>query len=1503
MLLQAAFAVLISRWSGESDIVIGTPIAGRLHPDVEPLIGFFVNTLVLRSDLSANPTFEQLLAQARATALAAYEHQEIPFEMLVDELKPARSLAHAPLFQLMFTLQNGEQPRLELPGLSATTLATPQEAAKFDLELTATPHSSGLQLSWTYAQSLFEPASVERLGAAFLRLLRGIAAAPQQAVAQLPLLSAQEREQVVRGFNATQVDFASAQTLPALFQAQVQRDPQAIALIAGGEQLNYAQLNQRANQLAHRLIGLGVRPDDRVAICVERGAGMLVGLLGILKAGAAYVPLDPAYPAERLAYTLHDCAPRALLSERGVVALLPVADTSAIPLLLLDDPATAAQPLHDPVVAGFGPQHLAYVIYTSGSTGQPKGVQVEHAAVVNHLQAHLQLCAIQPGERLLQFASYAFDASVEEIFPPLSVGATLVLRPAALVAPDAQFVRFLDDNGIAVVDLPTAFWHQWVQETRLGRSLPRQWPRLVILGGEKLERRFLDNWFALPGSAACTVLNTYGPTEATIYATALACSAAALPPGGEVSIGRPIANTQVYILDAQHQPVPVGVTGELYIGGAGVARGYLNRAELTAERFVADPFGEITNARLYKTGDLGRWLPDGSIEYLGRNDFQVKIRGFRIELGEIEAQLSACAGVREALVLLREDSPGERRLVAYVAAEAGLLDTLKAQLAEQLPAHMQPSAYVLLERLPLTLNGKVDRNALPLPQHQEKVYLAPQGRTETTLAAIWAQVLKLDTVGRDANFFDLGGHSLLATRVVSEVAKALGKPVAVRALFEHASLARLAAHVDAQASIDYAPIARTARDTAMPASYAQQRLWFIDRLEGGSTQYNLPLALRVQGELQLHALQQALDALLARHEVLRTVYADADGIALQLIQAPAPQTIVRDDLRALPADAREAQLVQLAAQHAAEPFDLSRDSMLRCRLVQCGERDHLLLFALHHIAADGWSLGVLVEEFAALYSSFALGLPAPLPALAVQYADYAAWQRERLQGAELRAHLDYWRGQLAGLPAVHSLPLDRPRPAQQRFDGAQQEQQLDSATLSRLNALARQHDASLFMLLQAAFALLLSRWSGETDIVMGTPIAGRLHRDVEPLIGLFVNTLVLRNDLSGDLPFEAVLQQARTTALAAYEHQEMPFDLLVDELRPARSLAHAPLFQVMFALQNTAPLVPELPGVRAAAVFPAQPQAKFDLQLEASENAQGLALSWRYASGLFDGASIAQLSAAYGDLLLQLLAQPALRSSEVQWLDATASRALRRQGRGPVRTQYRDLDLPRQIALQAQRTPAAIAVRCGAVELSYAELDAKAKRLAQALRRRAIGRGARVGIHLERSAELLIALVAVLKTGAAYVMLDHRQPPERLQAILADAGIGVVLLDSRRSLLPHNAADTVLLDDAASASDWLADFSGADPAVAIAAEDSAYVLYTSGSTGTPKGVEILHRGLTDYCAFAREGYYAASLSGSLVVTSPAFDLTVPSLYVPLLTGGCVELIAADDDLAGFAARL
>jgi amino acid adenylation domain-containing protein len=1026
----------------------------------------------------------------------------------------------------------------------------------------------------------------------------------------------------------------------------------------------------------------------------------------------------------------------------------------------------------------------------------------------------------------------------------------------------------------------------------------------IVVGGEQLTSATLREWAKLLPNAR--FVNEYGPTETVVGCSVHEVGAleiAALS-GSAVPIGCPIRNTRLYVLDSGGRLQPVGVPGELWIGGAGVARGYLNRPELTAERFVSDRFASRPGARMYRTGDVCRWLPDGTLAYLGRNDDQVKIRGYRIELGEVESRLSQLPGVRESVVQAQEEGTGQKRLVAYVVLDGTTVTAVREGLGRVLPGYMVPTAYVELAGLPLTPNGKVDRRSLPAPGAvMRDAYVAPRTEVERRLSEIWSQVLRVGRVGAEDHFFELGGHSLLATRVASEIGKAFGKPVTLRALFDHPRLCDLASHVQGLLYVGHTAIPVVSREDGLPLSFAQHRLWFLDRLEGGSAQYNVPVALRLRGALNEEALQSALDGIVERHEVLRTAYAEVDDEAVQVVHPAARVPIVRIDLGAGAEATREARLRSLIGAEASTVFDLSRSCPLRCTLVLLGEAEYALLFTMHHIASDAWSMGVLVNEFVALYTARAQGVAVDLPVLPVQYADYAVWQRRRLVGDALEAQLDYWRVQLSGLPTVHALPLDHPRPAEQRFEGGRVERQLGVEVLSGVQALARSQDASVFMVLQSAFAVLLSRWSGETDIVIGTPVAGRLHPDLSGLIGFFVNTLVLRTDVSGDPTFEALVVRVRDTTLSAYEHQEVPFELLVEELKPARSLSHTPLFQVVLTLQNNEQSELVLPGLSIERMATEDQQVKFDIQLSVLESERGLSLLWTYSKHLFEGSSIERMADEFGRCLTGLVAQPQTILSDVDWLSPEATALLRVLGSGPVDMHRRDRMLPEQIAEQAQRTPEAVAVRYAEQTLAHAALDVRSNRLAHALLEQGLGRGTRVGLYLERSLGLLVALLGVMKAGAAYVVLDPQQPAERLRRILQDTGIQCVVTPTQMSFDESFETGFALVLGEVDAADWLSEYPDSAPEVEIAAADSAYVLYTSGSTGEPKGVEVMHGGLMDYCAFALEGYYRPGLTGSLVATSPGFDLTLPALYLPLLSGGCVEYVTEEDTMSGWLSRL
>ena len=1193
-----------------------------------------------------------------------------------------------------------------------------------------------------------------------------------------PLPDKAARHRVLVEWNATEADIPQDKCVHELFEAQAARTPDAIAVVCEGERLTYAELNAKANRLAHHLRALGVRPDDRAAICVERSLAMVVGLLAILKAGGAYVPLDPAYPAERLTFMLKDSAPIAALThgpaqaalERGLAGL-----ARRPPVLDLDNDtawtfASAANP--DPAEVGLTSRHLAYVIYTSGSTGQPKGTMNEHRGLVNRLVWGQRAYGLTADDRVLQKTPFSFDVSAWEFFWPLLAGAGLVMaRPGGHRNP-AYLLDVVKNEAVTTLHFVPSMMRAFLEVVEASNCASL---RRVFTSGEALPAGLVGLFHQqLPG---VELHNLYGPTETAIEVTAWTSS-----PGGQtanVPIGRPIANTRIYILGDDREPVPIGASGEIHIGGVQVCRGYLNRPELTAERFIASPF--VEGERLYRTGDLGRFRADGMIEFLGRNDFQVKIRGFRIELGEIEARLAEHPGVREAVVLAREDAPGEKRLVAYytarVDAAAPEAESLRPHLAASLPEYMVPAAYVRLETLPLTANGKLDRNALPAPDlgaFSGHAYVPPLGETEQRLARIWADLLRLERVGRNDNFFELGGHSLLGVRMLSRLRQALGADVPLAVLFARPVLADFAAAADEGAPSPLPPIEPASRAGPPPLSFAQRRLWFVAQMEGAGRAYHIPLNVRLRGELDKRALKLALDRLVARHEALRTAFFLVGGEPVQRIAAAdVGFALMEDDLKG--EGDPEGGLKRLAIEESETPFDLEAGPLARARLIRLADRDHALLVTLHHTIFDGWSTGVLNRELSALYVAFREGRADPLPKLAIQYADYALWQRRSLPAASLHQQGDYWRRALADAPAVLDLPTDRPRPARQDHAGSTVPLEFDERLVGALKALSLRRGATLFMTLLAGWAALLSRLSGQQDVVIGAAVANRGRAEIEPLIGFFVNSLALRLDLSGEPSVGTLLDRVKARALEAQAHQDLPFEQVVEVVRPPRSLAHEPIFQTMFAWQNHDEGALDLPGLTTTLLAPPRLHAKYDLTLSLMEAGGRVVGELEYATALFDRATV-ERHVVYLSRLLEAMA-----ADETQAIDRLPLLDEAERHRVLVEWNATEADIPQDkcvhelVEAQAARTPDAVAVVHDDSRRTYAELDAEANRLARHLRTVGLRPDDRVAIALERSIELVVAQLAVLKCGAAYVPLDPNAPLGRQAFMIADCQARVLL--------------------------------------------------------------------------------------------------------------------------------
>jgi amino acid adenylation domain-containing protein len=1502
MTLLAAFQVLLYRYTGQEDILVGCPTFGRTQREFTEIVGYFVNPVVLRANLAGNPTFQAFLSQVRQTVLGAIGHQDYPFPLLVERLQPNRDPSRSPIFQVLFALQKPQQfeevVQLFAPsetaspvnwaGLELEPFEIPQQEGQFDLTLEMFEAGESLFGVFKYNTDLFETDTITRMSGHFQTLLEAIVTHPQQRVSQFPLLSEAERHQLLVEWNNTQAEYPQSRCLHQLFEAIVEQTPDAVAVVFENSVLTYRQLNNRGNQLAHHLQALGVGPEVLVGICVERSLDMLVGLLGILKAGGAYLPLDPAYPSERLTFMLEDSQAPVLLTQKGVVDLLLTSGTRVV-YLDTDSEAIARNSQSNPTSNVTG-NNLAYAIYTSGSIGKPKGVQVLHSAVVNFLTSMRRCPGLTDQDTLLSVTTLSFDIAALEIFLPLSVGARLVMVSRSVANDGTELLERLNYCGATVMQATPATWRLLLAAGWSGSH-----PMKILCGGEALSRELANQLL----DQGASLWNLYGPTEATIWSTIYQVDNT----DGAVSIGRPIANTQIYLLDEYLQPVPVGVPGELYIGGAGLARGYLNRPELTAQKFIANPLSQDPNARLYKTGDLARYQSDGNIEYLGRIDHQVKVRGFRIELGEIEAVLSQHPMVQQSVVIVREDIPGNQQLVAYLVPHPEqtppTVGELRQFLKQQLPEYMAPSAFVTLDSLPLTPNGKVDRRALPSPEiarlEVETTFVAPRTPIEEMLAFIWADILGVKQVGIHDNFFELGGHSLLATQVMSRVRSTLAVELPLGSLFKNPTVLGLAECVETALSVGQSivapPLLPIARSVEIPLSFAQARLWFLDQLEPGNAFYNIPAAVRLSGQLNVVALEQSLNQIISRHEALRTNFVTVNGQPVQVIASTLTLTLPVVDLRQLPESQRERDCQRLANEEAVQPFDLATEPLVRTKLLQLSESEHVLLLTMHHIVSDGWSMGVLVRELAALYEAFCNDSLLVLPELPIQYPDFAVWQQQWLQGEVLESQLGYWKQQLGGAPALLELPTDRPRPAVQTFRGAHQSFALSKEVTEALITLSQRQGATLFMTLLAAFETLLHRYTGQADICVGTPIANRNRAEIEGLIGLFVNTLVLRTDMSGNPSFEDVLSRIREVALGAYAHQDVPFEQLVEALQPSRDLSHTPLFQVMFVLQNAPMPSLKLQGLTLAPLAVESATAKFDLTLSLENSEQGLTGAWEYNKDLFDAATIVRMSGHFQTLLEAIVTNPQQRVSQFPLLSEAERHQLLVEWNNTQAEYPQSMCLHQLFEAIVDRTPDAVAVVFEDEQLTYQELNCRANQLAHHLRSLDVAPDSLVGICVERSLEMIVGLLGILKAGAAYVPLDPGYPAERLAFMLEDAQVPILLTQQRLvGRLPKHGATVVCLD-----TDWeiIAKEGTENPTRNVKADNLAYVIYTSGSTGKPKGVQIEHQGLLNLVFWHQQAFALSPADRATQIAGPAFDAAVWELW-PYLTVGASIYIANEE---------
>ncbi|MFI8888635.1 amino acid adenylation domain-containing protein, partial [Streptomyces sp. NPDC053813] len=1488
MVLQASLAALLTRLGAGTDVPIGSPVAGRTDEALDQLVGVFINTLVLRTDTSGDPSFTELVARVREASLGAFAHQDVPFEHLVEELNPQRSTAHHPLFQVMLALQNNEQPDFDLPGLRVRQEGLHSGVSRVDLTLSLTEQhdgqgrAAGIEGFAEYATDLYDPQTISTLITRWTGFLEALTTRPEQPITHADILTTEENEK----FRA---DWQSAagprteRTLAEAFRTQVENAPDAVAVVADDVTLTYAQLDACADRLARELMRRGVGTEHVVALALSRSASFVVAVLAVMKAGGAYVSLDERYPQSQIRMMWTDNAVTVLLADSSSRVPEFVPESQVLLLgaeLTAEDPGTPGESgvpgeATARVEGAFLPDQLACVIYTSGSTGKPKGIALTHADIT--ALADDPVVGRHP-ERVLLHSPTAWDSLPLELWMPLLLGGRVVIAPDGRL--DAAALRdLIVEHRITSMWITAGLFKVIAEESPEAFVHMRQ----VFTGGEVVPpaavRRVLD---ACPDT---TVINGYGPGETTTFATLHAMVpqdtlATALP------IGRPISGMRVYILDDRLGLTPPGVAGELYVAGAGMARGYRGRPGLSAERFVADPFGPA-GSRMYRTGDLARWNDAGQVEFVGRADSQVKVRGFRIEPGEVETALRDLPGVTQAAAVVHEVREGDRRLVGYVVVEEGVdLSDARNALGLRLPEYMVPSAVVPLAALPLTPNGKLDRRALPAPDFSAQVGgREPRTEREKKLCALFADVLSLERVGVDDRFFDLGGHSLLATVLISRIRTELGVELPLRALFETPTVLGLAKRLDegpdpdAWARPDLVP---AVRPEALPLSYAQQRLWFLHRLEGPSATYNMPLALRLSGELDVEVLRAALDDVLARHEALRTHFTETGGEPRQTIRAAADARI---DWAVHEIDARELDTqLSRAARHA---FDLSRELPVRAGLFRVSRDECVLLILLHHIAGDGWSLAPLARDLVTAYSARLEGRSGALEPLPVQYADYTLWQRELLgeagdEGSALNRQVDYWRRQLAGLPELVTVPGDRPRPVVASYAGEVRRFGVGAGLHERIARIARECDATVYMVLQASLAALLTRLGAGTDVPIGSPVAGRTDEALDQLVGVFINTLVLRTDTSGDPSFTELVARVREASLGAFAHQDVPFEHLVEELNPQRSTAHHPLFQVMLTLQNNEQPDFRLPGLRVQTKGLHSGVSRMDLTLSLTEQRDergqlaGIEGVVEYATDLYDPQTISTLTTRWTDLLEALTTRPEQPITHADILTTDERHQVLTEWNDTVH-EVPDTTLPELFAAQAARTPDALALIDGGTELTYAQLDARANRLARLLVDRGVRPGGTVAVALPRSVELVVALLAVHKAGAAYLPLDLDYPAERLAFMRADARPDLVLddLDAIAALTGTAAAD------------------GTEhgPSVALSPELPAYVIYTSGSTGRAKGVVIPQRGVVNRLLWMQDTYRLAADDRVLQKTPSSFDVSVWEFFWPLITGATLVMAA------------
>ncbi|MBE7150062.1 amino acid adenylation domain-containing protein [Bacillus mycoides] len=1491
MTLLTAFQTLLYRYTQQKDILVGIPIAGRNRKQLEGLIGLFVNTLVTRSLFSEDLNFRELLHHTRQEMLQAYSHQDLPFDRLVEELQLQRDLSRSPLFQVMFDMQNGPMPNMKLSELTFEAEVLHTKTAKFDLSLSIKEDTEKIIGVLEYNTDLFTIETIERMMNHYQNILTSIVDNSDQKVSEIPLLTAGEERLFLSEVNETTDNYLENKCIHEIFEKQVEKNPDAIAVVFEGENLTYQELNIKANHLAHYLQKQGVGSETLVGICVERSLEMIIGILAILKTGGAYVPIDSDYPVERIAFIMEDSQIAILLTQEQVVERLP---TYEIKTICLDTEwgiisKESQKNLNSEVCS----ENLAYIIYTSGSTGKPKGVLINHSNVNRLFRASNHWFNFNERDVWTLFHSYAFDFSVWEIWGALLFGGRLIVVPYWVSRSPEAFYDLLCKEKVTVLNQTPSAFRQLIQVDE-SRS-ENLFLRYIIFGGEALELQSLRPWFKRYGDSCPQLINMYGITETTVHVTYRPILLRDLDKNTGSVIGKPIPDLKVYILDQNLQHVPVGVAGEIYVGGAGLARGYLKRPELTADRFIPHPFSDNPKERLYKSGDLGRYKPDGDLEYLGRIDHQVKIRGFRIELGEIESSLAMHPSIREAIVVVTSSTNGNQQIAAYYVPVAGDIvseQSLRNFLKEKLPAYMLPTYYIALKKMPLTVNGKVDRIALPDPDSLEfntGDIVNPSTVIEKSVYEIWKSLLEREYFGIHDNFFELGGHSLLATKLLNQIRKDFGINLSLRTVFEAATIFELSKVIEQQLSMDKitpnAKIPAVHRNKELPLTFAQQRMWFLEAMQPGSSLYIIPTAIELNGKLDKEALKYSIESIITRHEALRTTFSMVDGKGVQNISDSLSVELPFYDLSM---GIQANTVSQLITKVINIPFDLEKGPLIRTALAKVSDQKHILIVAMHHIISDGWSMDIFFKELTISYKGFYGKKLVEATKLPIQVADYAVWQQKKLKENVLESQLSYWKRKLYGDLPILNLPIARPRPVVRTYNGAMYRFKLEKELTENLRRLSHQSGTTLFMSLLTAFKVLLYRYTNQEDILIGTPVAGRNSPELQDLMGCFVNTLVIRSDLSGNPSYFELLKRVKEEVLEGQNNQEFPFEKIVDELKPTRDLSCPPIFQIMFSMHPKLSIHQEIPGLTLNPLPIQSTTAKFDLTLFIEEDQDELEGIFEFNTDLFEIDYIERMANHFRTLLKGIITNPNDLLGELPVLTQEESKQILVDW-NDTKTEYpSDSNLGDLFKERAERTPNAIAVIAGEVMLTYEELNQKSNQVAHYLQKK-IGRGLEipVGLFMDRSPQMIVAMLGIVKAGGTYVPLDQAYPKERLAFLLEDVNLPILLTETHLvDKLPQCDTQIVCLD-----SDWIEiqSESTEDIKTDISPDSLLYIMYTSGSTGKPKGVCVTHRNVVRLVK--NTNYIDLSEQQVILQFAPiAFDASTFEIWGSLLNGAQLVLM-------------